>query len=144
RSQRDFPFRHAPMAHPLCPACRARRTGGCGEAREPGQAQNHRTTREDVLTDQQPEQAHELHLEAGKTYLIDKGGAAFDTYVKLLDADGKLLTDNDDVAEHNHDSRLIFTPEKDGTFPLVATSFQQRGRGAYRLTISALEGKRTS
>ena len=66
---------------------------------------------------------------------------AFDTYLKLLDAKGTLLAENDDIAPNNLNSRIIFTPKESGTFRIVATSFQERGRGTYSLTITCMKQK---
>jgi serine protease Do len=94
------------------------------------------------LTAKEPAQTHERTLAAGTTYLIDLHSTAFDAYLKLLDANGKVLAEHDDIAPDNQDARLIFTPKEDGTFRIVATSFQQRGTGAYTLTIRAIAGNR--
>ena len=42
----------------------------------------------------------------------------------------------DIVPNVNLNSRLLFTAPADGTYRLVATSFQQRGQGDYTLTIT--------
>ena len=53
---------------------------------------------------------------------------AFDTYLKLLDGKGNVVAENDDIAPNNLNSRVIFTPKETGTFRIVATSFEERGR----------------
>ncbi len=88
-----------------------------------------------TLTAQQAQQIHELKLTAGRTYIIDLHSAVFDAYLKLLDSQGNLLAENDDIAPNNQDSRLIFTPKADGTYRIVATSFEERGTGMYTLCI---------
>ena len=55
--------------------------------------------------------------------------------VILQDAKGKKLAENDDIAPNNLNSRLLFTPEKDGVYRLVVTAFQGRGSGPYTLII---------
>jgi len=37
--------------------------------------------------------------------------------------------------------RIIFNPPAAGTYRILATSFAQRGTGAYTLTIRELKGK---
>ena len=81
-----------------------------------------------TLTGKNLEQLHELKMQAGRTYVIDMESRQFDTYLKLLDPSGKLLAENDDIAPDNLNSRIIYTPKETGTFRIVATSFQQRGR----------------
>jgi tetratricopeptide (TPR) repeat protein len=100
------------------------------------------TCLEGTLTAQERSQAHERSLTAGTTYVIDLHSTAFDAYLKLLDANGKVLAEHDDIAPDNQDARLIFMPKEDGTFRIVATSFEQRGTGPYTLTIRAIGGKR--
>ena len=38
-------------------------------------------------------------------------------------------------------SHIVFTPKEEGVYRITATSFEQRGRGAYTLTIRAIAGK---
>ena len=59
--------------------------------------------------------------------------------ITLLDPKGKVLAENDDVAPDNLNSRLVFTAPKAALYRIVATSFQQRGQGAYTLTIRELK-----
>ncbi len=99
------------------------------------------TTLKGALTDTQHEQLHEMKLEAGKTYVIDMKSTDLDSYLKLHDPAGKLLAENDDIAPNNPDVRILFAPQADGVYRITATSFEQRGRGAYTLTIRAVAGK---
>jgi tetratricopeptide (TPR) repeat protein len=93
------------------------------------------------LKDESHQQTHDHKLEAGIAYVIDMRSAAFDTYLKLLDAKGTLIADNDDIAPNDLNSRIIFTPKESGTFRIVATSYQERGRGPYTLTITWMKQK---
>jgi hypothetical protein len=76
-----------------------------------------------------------IQTSTGKTCMIDMESPQFDTYLRLEDAPGKVLEENDDISKDNENSRIVFTPKEDGTFRIIATSFQQRGIGAYTLTI---------
>jgi hypothetical protein len=51
------------------------------------------------------------------------------------------VAENDDIAPNNLNSRIIFTPKETGTYRIVATSFEERGRGAYTVTITTLKEK---
>ena len=66
---------------------------------------------------------------------------AFDTYLKLFDAQNKLLAENDDISPENTNSQIIYTITENGIYHLVATSFQERGMGAYTLTIREFRDK---
>jgi hypothetical protein len=91
-----------------------------------------------TLTDRQHEHVHDIKLEASKTYVIDMKSKKLDSYLKLYDPAGKLVAENDDIAPNNLDSRIVFTPKEAGVYRIIATSFEQRGRGAYTLTIRAV------
>jgi WD40 repeat protein/tetratricopeptide (TPR) repeat protein/tRNA A-37 threonylcarbamoyl transferase component Bud32 len=88
-----------------------------------------------TLTPARREQIHPLTMSAGKTYLIDMESPAFDTLLRLEDDQGKKLAENDDISPSNLNSRIVFRPEKDGPYRIVATSYQRRGSGDYALTI---------
>jgi hypothetical protein len=64
-----------------------------------------------------------------------------DSYLKLHDPAGKLVAENDDIAEGNLDSRIIITPKETGVYRITATSFQETGRGAYSLVIRQYSAK---
>jgi tetratricopeptide (TPR) repeat protein len=99
------------------------------------------TTFQGALTAKELTQVHEMKLQAGKTYVIDMKSTELDSYLKLFGPTGKLVAENDDIAPNNLDSRIIFTPNEDGVYRITATSFQERGRGAYTLTVRAVAGK---
>jgi eukaryotic-like serine/threonine-protein kinase len=94
------------------------------------------------LTAKQPEQPHPIKMAARKTYVIDMASAEFDTYLRLEDAKGKVLAENDDISETNQNSRIVFTAPVDGPYRIVATSFQQRGAGAYTVTVREFNAKK--
>ena len=95
-----------------------------------------------MLTEKLLKQIHEWRFEVGKTYVIDMKSAEVDSYLKLQDPAGKLVAENDDIAEGNLDARIIFTPKEPGVYRITATSFQETGRGVYTLTIRAVAGKK--
>src|SRR5205085_7872569 len=91
-----------------------------------------------TLTAAQRTQVHELKLQAGAGYIIEMHSTELDSYLKLLDKSGTLLLENDDIARNNRGARLIFTPKESATFRILATSFQELGRGAYTLTVRSI------
>jgi hypothetical protein len=89
-----------------------------------------------TLTAREKERTHEVKLQAGQAYVIDLESAQFDAYLRLHDAGGKLLAENDDILPGvNLNARLFFTAPAEGGYRLVATSFEQRGTGSYTLTV---------
>jgi serine/threonine-protein kinase len=99
------------------------------------------TQHKGTLSAKQYEQTHPIKMSAGETYMIVMESQQFDTYVRLEDSQGKVLAKNDDISPDNQNSRILFTPKKDGTYRIIATSFQQLGTGAYTLTIRNFAGK---
>jgi tetratricopeptide (TPR) repeat protein len=95
-----------------------------------------------ALSAQQTSRLHEFKMTAGMTYVIDLESTAFDTYLILQDPKGVKLAENDDISPDNLNSRLVFTPQEDGVYRLVATSFHQQGSGIYTLTIRAFQRKK--
>jgi hypothetical protein len=77
------------------------------------------TTLQGNLKDDSRQQTHHHKLEAGVTYIIDMRSGA---------SKGTLLAENDDIAPNNLNSRIIFTPKESGTYRILATSYQERGR----------------
>jgi hypothetical protein len=74
---------------------------------------------------------------AGKPAVIEMHSKQFDTYLSGEDAKGKTLAENDDIdfAAKNLNSRILFLPKADGVYRVIATSFQQKGRGEYEIII---------
>ncbi len=89
------------------------------------------------LTDAKTEAVHEVKLTAGKAVVIEMHSKQFDTYLRLEDAKGKTLAENDDIdlAAKNLNSRIWFMPKADGVYRIVATSFRQEGRGDYAIVL---------
>jgi tetratricopeptide (TPR) repeat protein/serine/threonine protein kinase len=88
------------------------------------------------LTAQHKEQVHEVQLQAGKSYAFDLKSTAFDPFLRLDDAQGRKLAENDDIEPGVIlNSRIVFSPKVSGTYRLVASSFQGQGTGTYTLLI---------
>jgi predicted Zn finger-like uncharacterized protein len=75
---------------------------------------------------------YRLEMQQGKTYVIDLESAVFDAWLRVLDANGAILFQNDDFNGLN--SRIVFTPNQTATYTIVATSLDGR-IGPYRLTV---------
>jgi hypothetical protein len=100
------------------------------------------TEHQGQLSDKEREQTVPLKMTAGKTYIIDMSSAQFDTYLRLEDDKGEVLAKNDSISPENLNSRIIFNCKEDGNYRIVATSFQQAGRGAFVLIIREFQNKR--
>ena len=87
------------------------------------------------LAGKEREQRYPIKITAGKTYVIDMESPQFDTLLRLEDDKGKVVAENDDISPTNLNSRIFFSPRIDGSYHIVATSFQQRGTGAYTIIV---------
>jgi thiol-disulfide isomerase/thioredoxin len=81
-----------------------------------------------------PAKTHPVRMKAGTVYTIDMVSTEFDSYLRLLDKDGKQL-DEDDDSGGNLNARIIFNCTKDGEYKVVCTSYDERGAGNYTLTV---------
>jgi hypothetical protein len=96
---------------------------------------------EGTLSAKETSKVHEIKMTAANTYVIDMESKVFDTFLKLEDAKGKLLDENDDIVPGAYlNSQLVFTAPTDGIYRIVATSLQQTGTGPYALRIREFKG----
>lgn len=77
-----------------------------------------------------------VKLEKGKTYVINMTSAIqkFDPLLRVQDASGKQLAEDDDGGE-GFNSRLRFTAPESASYQIVATTYKGQGKGPYQLTI---------
>jgi hypothetical protein len=83
---------------------------------------------------------YNVKLDAGKTYVIDMispDQKALDPFLRLLDARGKQLAEDDDGGE-GLNARIIFKVDAVATYQIVATSFG-KGRGPFTLTVREIQ-----
>jgi thiol-disulfide isomerase/thioredoxin len=83
---------------------------------------------------------YEYKMEAGKAYQIDMVSLVdnpnkFDPYLRLEDASGKRLAEDDDGGGFPN-ARITFMPRKTGTYKIIATTFQPGMTGKYVLTVA--------
>jgi hypothetical protein len=90
-------------------------------------------TKDSPKVQNSPAEIHKVSMSPGKTYVIDLESTNFDAYLRILDANGKELAKDDDSGD-DRNSRLRFTPPKDGEYQVVASVFGA-GSGSYVLKI---------
>ncbi|HYV36947.1 MAG TPA: hypothetical protein VE988_14670, partial [Gemmataceae bacterium] len=83
-------------------------------------------------------QIHEKKLEGGKPCVVSlesfKGAAWFDTFLRIEDADGKVLAEDDDSGV-DLNAMVVFTPPQTGVYRIFAISFQPGATGNYLLVV---------
>ncbi|MBI2805920.1 MAG: PDZ domain-containing protein [Planctomycetes bacterium] len=83
--------------------------------------------------------AHEVKLKAGETYEIEMTSGDLDSYLILQDAKGKKLTEDDDGGGFPN-ARIVFRAPADGTYRIIATTFNVNETGNYTLTVRKQPG----
>jgi hypothetical protein len=80
--------------------------------------------------------AHQLVLEAGRTYVIDMKARApgFDPYLRLEDDTGKEVASDDDGGG-GLDARIVYTAARGGPHRIVCTTYKPQMAGPYQLTV---------
>jgi hypothetical protein len=79
-----------------------------------------------------------VKLKKGKTYLIDMVSNDFDAYLRLENGKGGPLAEDDDSGG-DLNAQIIYSPDADGDFKIVATRFDAAsGTGAFKLTVRNL------
>ncbi len=80
---------------------------------------------------------HELELTARTPVVISMESQTFDTFLRLKDSQGNQVAVNDDIdfQNKNLNSRLVFIPQNDGKYSIVAASFKKQGRGSYTIRV---------
>lgn len=75
-------------------------------------------------------------LRADRSYTITLTSKNFDTYLRLLDANGKQVAENDDSGGTTN-SQLSFRPRQNGKYTVVVTTYGAGQTGAFELQISS-------
>lgn len=94
-------------------------------------------TAKDPLDKLQSKSFHKVHvvkLMANVDYIIDLSSADFDSYLRLEDAAGKKLAEDDDSGG-DVDARIAFRPTADGDYRIIVTSFDPAEVGNYSLVV---------
>jgi hypothetical protein len=89
----------------------------------------------DKVQTNSPHQVHTLKMKKDQTFQIDLVSGAFDAFLRVEDESGKQLAMDDDSGG-NLNSRIYFKAPKDGSYRLIATSFDGKA-GPYTLTAKA-------
>ncbi len=84
-----------------------------------------------------PYKVHELPMVRSNVYILDLESRDFDAYLLILNAAGQVLAFDDDSGG-NLNARIRFTPPYDGSFKVVATTFNG-GVGKFTLKMSVLD-----
>lgn len=79
--------------------------------------------------------SYPLEGKAGESFIISLESDEFDTFVAVMDAEGKILDQNDDIDKNNSNSRLRITLPNDGVYNVIVNAYDEGGKGRYTLTV---------
>jgi serine protease Do len=79
-------------------------------------------------------QVHTVKLVAGAEYTIDLKSGAFNAYLRLEDASGKQLAEDDDSGG-NRNARIVFRAPADGEYKVIVTTSVEGEMGDYAVTV---------
>lgn len=88
-----------------------------------------------LQSDRSPYQEHTFQGTAGQRITISLQSREFDSYLILLDPDGKKIGENDDASSNTMDSALTVTLPSTGTYRIIANTYDSAGRGQYTLSV---------
>lgn len=114
--------------------------GGFGGGGMAGGSSNARTPDTDLTTatnilspGQQSEWA--LAIKDGETIIASATTTNFDPAIQIVDKDGKLLAENDDVRLGVQDALLVYRFPSAGSYKLLVKAFKGAGGGQFKLTL---------
>jgi hypothetical protein len=86
-------------------------------------------------------QVRDFKMVAGETYTFDLHSTDFDAFLRLEDAAGKQIKDDDDSAG-NLNARIVYRATKDDMIRIIITTCDPGESGNYQLTVRQAEGKK--
>jgi hypothetical protein len=80
-----------------------------------------------------PSKTYNVRMQAGRTYQLDMVSGDMDPFLRLEDANGKELAEDDDGGD-NLNARIIFACPADGEYRVIAQNLWP-GPGSFTLTL---------
>ncbi|MEM8828200.1 MAG: pre-peptidase C-terminal domain-containing protein [Cyanobacteria bacterium P01_G01_bin.19] len=80
--------------------------------------------------------SYPLEAQSGESFNIALESDEFDAFVALIDAQGNIIEQNDDINEEDSNSKIRVTIPESGTYNIIVNAYDEGGTGQYILTIS--------
>lgn len=77
-----------------------------------------------------------IKLQEGRSYQIDLVSKDFDAFLRLEDADGKAVAEDDDGGG-DLNARIVHKATKSGDYKIFATTFAKNATGKFQLTVTS-------
>ncbi len=78
--------------------------------------------------------------DSGQQITISLVSQDFDSYLILLDPEGRRISENDDISRSNRNSQLVIVLPSTGTYTVVANSYEAGKNGEYEIKIDSGNG----
>ena len=79
--------------------------------------------------------SYPLQGKEGDSFFISVESQDFDTFLAVMDAEGNIIEQNDDIDENNSNSRLKVTLPRNGVYNVIVNAYDEGGQGDYLLTV---------
>ena len=79
--------------------------------------------------------SYPLEGREGESFIISVESKDFDTFLAVMDAEGNILEQNDDISENDSNSRLKVTFPSNGVYKVIVNAYDEGGQGSYVLTV---------
>lgn len=79
--------------------------------------------------------SYPLEGKAGDSFIISVESQDFDTFLAIMDRQGNIIEQNDDISDRNSNSRIKVTLPGDGTYNVIVNAYDKGGKGKYILTV---------
>ena len=80
--------------------------------------------------------SYPIEGKAGESFNIYLESDEFDAFVALIDANGNIVEQNDDISQEDSNSRIRVTLPEDGIYNVIVNTYDEGGTGKYVLTVS--------
>ena len=80
--------------------------------------------------------SYPLEAKSGESFTIALESSEFDAFVALVDAQGNIVEQNDDISEEDSNARIRVTIPENGVYNVIVNAYNKGGTGQYVLTVT--------
>lgn len=80
-------------------------------------------------------QEYPIEGRQGQSITVSMASSEFDTYLIVIGPDDRVIAQNDDAAPNDTNSTLTVTLPANGTYRIIANTYDRTGRGSYTLEV---------
>ena len=80
--------------------------------------------------------SYPLEAQSGESFTIALESDEFDAFVALIDSQGNIVEQNDDISEEDSNSQIKVTIPENGVYNVIVNAYDEGGTGQYVLTVT--------